>query len=314
VFKRGAEKELAFLQKFGRPLLPFHRARRETYNYQAQEPSEHIQNLKKYLQIAPSLFINDSSSNNHFCIRHPDLHLGNMLVSHSPSDSNTNSNPWIVTGVVGWQGAAILPLSLHAGIPKELQNNFGGWDCTTRPLLREGWEEMEEQEREMEMMVFHRRLLHYHYFALTERYNNELHHATLVHPIDMLRRRLFQNARASWEGETVELKVALIEATRNWEELTGGGGLCPIEFGADEIREAMELDKELREVDGFMEKIRNVLGVGPEGWVPKDRYEEVMGCLEKAKTEHMRSALDEEKGKTAEIHWPFDDFDEAEYR
>ena len=37
----------------------------------------------------------------------------------------------------------------------------------------------------------------------------------------MLRRRLFYHASDMWEGETLALKVALIEATENWETLTG---------------------------------------------------------------------------------------------
>jgi len=42
-------------------LLPFHHIRRETYKYEPQQPSDHIQNLKKYL-ISPSLLANDSPS------------------------------------------------------------------------------------------------------------------------------------------------------------------------------------------------------------------------------------------------------------
>ena len=259
----------------------------------------------------PSLFINESSSNNQFRIRHPDLQVRNILVSRSPSDSNA----WVVAGLVGWQGTTILPLSLQAGIPKELQNyNDDGWDCTTQPSLPEGWDEMEEQQREMEMTLFRRRFLHYQYVALTERFNDRLHHAALVHPMDTLRRRLFHNARAPWEGETVELKVALVEATRNWEELTGGGGLCPIEFDADEIRETMELDKQLRELDGLMEKLRDIIGVWPEGLVSEDRYEEVMERVEEVKEEICSALDDDEERKKVEMHWYFDDFDEEEYR
>ena len=55
-----------------------------------------------------------------------------------------------------------------------------------------------------------------------------------------------------------------------------------------------ELDKQLSEVNGFMEKLRDAIGVGFEGWVLKDRYEQVMGRVEGAQ-EQMRSALDEEK-------------------
>lgn len=52
---RGTEKELAYLHQFGRPLLPFQRTRREAYRYQAQPPSDHIENLHRYRRIALSL-------------------------------------------------------------------------------------------------------------------------------------------------------------------------------------------------------------------------------------------------------------------
>ncbi|KAF9789796.1 hypothetical protein BJ322DRAFT_1018376 [Thelephora terrestris] len=49
---RGAAKERAHLEQFGRPLLPLQRARREGYKYQEQPPSNHIENQDRYLIIA----------------------------------------------------------------------------------------------------------------------------------------------------------------------------------------------------------------------------------------------------------------------
>lgn len=115
---RGAEKELVYLQQFGRPLLPLHRIRRETYKYEPQKPSDHIQNLKKYHLIAPSLVANASPSSD-FCIRHPHLRPSHILVSHSP---DSNSKSWVVNSIIEWQHTAIHPLSLHAGIAQALQN------------------------------------------------------------------------------------------------------------------------------------------------------------------------------------------------
>jgi hypothetical protein len=39
----------------------------------------------------------------------------------------------------------------------------------------------------------------------------------------MLRSRLLEYAGYPWEGGTLELKVALIQAVERWETLTGGG-------------------------------------------------------------------------------------------
>jgi hypothetical protein len=80
-----ARKELGYLERFGQPLLPFRRARRDGYQYQEQLPSAHIENMKRYLLIVSSLVPRDSTLGR-FCIRLPDLQQGNIVVRRS-SDS-----------------------------------------------------------------------------------------------------------------------------------------------------------------------------------------------------------------------------------
>ena len=111
----GAIKEQAYLKNFGRPLLPFNRARREDYQYQKQLPSDHINNLDRYLLIAWSLIPRDPSLN-HFRIRHPDLQPGNIIVSGSP-DSTLR-----IVSLIDWQHTLILPLLLLSKIPERIQN------------------------------------------------------------------------------------------------------------------------------------------------------------------------------------------------
>jgi hypothetical protein len=285
--------------------------RRETYKYEPQQPSDHIQNLKKYLLIAPSLLANASPSSN-FCIRHPNLRPSNILVSRSP---DPNSKAWVVKSIIDWQHTAILPLSLHAGIPQTLQNyNDDGWKYMTRPLLPEGWNEMEEPQRRREMELFRRRALHYHYVGLTERYHVR-HAEELADPMGMLRRRLFHVAREPWEGDTVGLKMALVKATtlENWEQLTGGGVPCPVAFDADEVRKTVEMDKDLGQADEMMKELRDVIGVGLDGWVPTENYGEVMKRVQMFKERVFEEAETEEQRKVITEHWPFDDFDEEEY-
>ena len=105
-----ANKELAYLQQFGQPLLPFQRIRRESYQYQEQSPSDHIHNLQRYLRIALSLVPKDTSLS-HFRIRHPDLQETNIIVLRS-----SNSDLQIIS-VLDWQHASILPTFLLASIP-----------------------------------------------------------------------------------------------------------------------------------------------------------------------------------------------------
>ena len=94
----------------------------------------------------------------------------------------------------------------------------------TRPSLPESLDEE----------LYRRRLVHYYYVKYTEEHN-ELHYAALTNPMGVLCRRLFCHASDPWEGETLALKVALIEATLNWEALTGGGPPCPVMFDAKDV-------------------------------------------------------------------------------
>lgn len=106
-----ARKELAYLKQFGQPILPFERARREGYKYQEQPPSDHIENLNRYLLIAPSVVPKDLALRQ-FCIRHPDIQRNNIIVSRT-----TNSG-WQIVSLLDWQHASILPLFLSAGVPE----------------------------------------------------------------------------------------------------------------------------------------------------------------------------------------------------
>ncbi|KZT05313.1 protein kinase subdomain-containing protein PKL CAK Fmp29, partial [Laetiporus sulphureus 93-53] len=306
VLVRGAEKELAYLRRFGRPLLPFQRVRREVYKYQKQLPSDHIENLERYLRIASSLIPRDPALG-HFRIRHPDLQPNNIIVSRS-RDSNLQ-----VVGLIDWQHTSILPLFLLAGIPQQLHNyDDTGSQSMKRPSLPEKLDNLDEIQQSGEMELYRRRLVHYHYIKNTEKYN-ELHYAALTDPMGMLLRRLFRHASDPWEGETLALKVALIQATKNWKTLTGGGPPCPIVFDPDDVREAMKLDAEQREADESLEACRDVIGFGPEGWVPAEHYEEAMARSKKLKEDGLAAAESEEERAQVAAHWPLDDMDEEEY-
>ncbi|KIL65763.1 hypothetical protein M378DRAFT_76367 [Amanita muscaria Koide BX008] len=303
---RGAEKELAYLRRFDRPLLPFQRVRREAYKYQEQPPSDHIENLDRYLLIASSL-IPRNPALGQFRIRHPDLQPSNIIVSRSP-DSNLH-----VVGLIDWQHTSILPLFLLTGIPQQLQNyNDIDSQSMTRPSLPEKLDDLDEAQQSREMELYRRRLVHYHYVKNTEEYN-ELHYAALTDPMGVLRRRLFCHASDPWEGETLTLKVALIQATKNWKTLTGGGSPCPVVFDPDDVREMMKLDAEQKEADESLEACRDVIGFGPEGWVPAEHYEVAMALTKKLKEDGLAAAESEEERAQVAAHWPFDDMDEEEY-
>ncbi|KAG1725600.1 protein kinase subdomain-containing protein PKL CAK Fmp29 [Suillus lakei] len=246
---RGAEKELAYLWRFGRPLLPFQRIRREAYKYQEQPPSDHIENLDRYLLIASSL-IPRNSALGHFCMRHPDLQPSNIIVSRSP-DSNLH-----VVGLIDWQ---------HLDPTPQRDGTLPSPPCPL-PLL-----------------------------SKTRRSTTSFITRQLTDPMGVLRRRLFCHASDPWEGETLALKVALIQATKNWKMLTGEGPAT------------MKLDAEQKEADESLEACRDRAGC------PAEHYEEAMVLSKKLKEDGLAAAESEEERAQIAAHWPLDDMDEEEY-
>ncbi|RPD68468.1 protein kinase subdomain-containing protein PKL CAK Fmp29 [Lentinus tigrinus ALCF2SS1-7] len=305
---RGAEKEQAYLRRFGRPLLPFQRIRREAYGYQKQQPSDHIENLDRYLRIAPSLVSRDKRFD-YFCMRHPDLQPSNIIVSRSP-----DSNSYVIASIIDWQYTSILPLSLNADIPKWLQNNDGtGWQAEMPPSLPENLDDMDKTQRERELELYRRRFRHYYYVEHTRKYNI-FHWVVLAEAVGTLRRRLFRHSRDPWEGETIELKLALVQATEHWETLAGEGVPCPIAFDSDDARETMKLIALQEEAEDLLKVARDMIGtVGSEDWVPAEYYEEAVARNKKFKEVALSMIEDDEERAQNAANWPFDDRDEEDY-
>lgn len=178
--------------------------------------------------------------------------------------------------------------------------------------MPENLNEMNEGEREYVMDLHRRRLVHYHYLKITEECN-ALHHAALRDPMGVLRRRLFDYAGDMWDGETLQLKVALIDATQNWQILPGEGVSCPIAFDNEDIQRTLALDQVQREVDETMEAIQNMVGFGSEGWVDNEHYEGAVKRSEKLKRDVLAGAESEEERTEILTHWILDDMDEGIY-
>lgn len=302
----GARKELAYLLQFGQPLLPSQRERRAGYQNKEQSPSDHIENLHRYLLIVSSLVPRDPALSR-FCIRHPDLQQGNIVVSKSP-DSDCQ-----VVGLLDWQHASILPMFLLAGIPERLQNyDDAVSQSMTLPSLPEDFNELDGTERARAEEAYRDRLVHYYYVTSTEECN-KLHYAAFTDPMYALRGRLFQHASSPWEGETFELKLALIEATESWKALTGGGVPCPVEFDAEDIRETRKLNEVQAKADMVFGIWQNIFDLGEDGWVRTEDYEDAVTFYRKKKEEALASARSEEEHAEIMDHWPWDDMDEEKY-
>ncbi|KAJ7651016.1 protein kinase subdomain-containing protein PKL/CAK/Fmp29, partial [Roridomyces roridus] len=302
----GAHKELAFLERFGQPLLPFDRSRREAYGDQEQQPSEHAENLNRYLLVTPSLIPQDSALGS-FRIRHPDLtHEGNILVSRT-----TDSGQWKICSLIDWQYTSILPITLLAGIPDSMRTLDGDDDFNPkrRPSLPTDFSDLSETLQNREMEKLRRRLKHFQYLQSTKKLN-PIHHAALMDPQMQLRQDLLDVSSAPWQGEPLPLKCLLIQATQEWD---ADAGPCPIEFEREDIAEADLWQKQQEAVALAKMLALTVVGFGPKDLVPNDLYEEILLQTKEIKETVLAYKKSEEERNGFLDRWIFQDMDEEPY-
>jgi hypothetical protein len=274
-------------------------------------PSEHIQNLEKYLQAAPHIIPDGNTALTRPTLRHIDLQPNNVFVSH---DLN-------ITGLIDWQHCAILPLFLQCGIPNSFQN-YGDSisESLTPPELPHDFDELSEHEQFEQVLILRRRQLHYFYVAATAKHN-PVHYDAMTHDFSTIRRKLFDHASSPWEGDNVTLKADLIELVQNWSDITASTSstsnnaepTCLIAFSEDEVKDCLRLNTAQVEADEQLQACRDAIGIGPEGWVPRDQYDEIKQREAKLKTDALEAAESEHERLMLQEHWIFDDFDEDEY-
>ncbi|ORY14015.1 kinase-like domain-containing protein [Clohesyomyces aquaticus] len=307
VLAAGAKKEIAYLKKFGQPLHPFQRLRREIYKYQKQSPSAHLDNLEKYLQVVPYLIPHGNSTFTRPTLRHPDLQPNNVFVS---DDLN-------ITGLIDWQNCSALPLFLQCGIPNSFQN-YGDSvsESVIFPELPPNFDDLKDRDQFEQVLLLRRRQLHYFYVTKTEKLN-PAHYDALTETWSALRHKLFEHASEPWDGDNITLKADLIQLVQNWSSIATTGTTdvapCPISFSEDEIRECLRVNAEQVESDEQMQACRDAIGIGISGWVPVEQYEEIKGRERKLMADALEGAESDEDRRMLHEHWIFDDFDEEEY-
>ncbi|CBX97314.1 predicted protein [Plenodomus lingam JN3] len=250
----GAKKQIAHLTKFGQPLHPFQRLRREIYDYQKQSPSDHLDNLEKYLRAVPYIMPTGDDTPTRPILRHPDLQPNNVFIS---DDLN-------IFGLIDWQHCAILPLFLQCGIPNSLQN-YGDSvsESLTPPELPHNFDDVSESEQFEQDLLLRRRQLHYFHVATTAKFNST-HYDALTDDFSAWRRKLFDHASDPWEGDNVTLKADLIQLMKNWSSIATSSSSMndhaslpyPINFSEDEISECLRLNAAQIEADEQLQTCR----------------------------------------------------------
>ena len=234
-------------------------------------------------------------------MRHSDLRPSNILVSKDLQ----------ITSLIDWQHANILPLYLQCGIPDDIDNTR---DHVSRsmdtPKFPPIFEELTEEEQYQELNLL--RKLQLHYFYMTETASkNKIHFDALTYPLVIGRKKVAELASAPWQGDNVPLQSSLIFIKQHWERFSDLP--CPITFTEEEESERLRLD-DLEQVSAVAwQEIHDELGIGPDGWVANERYEDVKRTVKELKKDSLEEAETEFDRRVIREHWLYDDMDEDEY-
>ncbi|EME81365.1 uncharacterized protein MYCFIDRAFT_38290, partial [Pseudocercospora fijiensis CIRAD86] len=300
----GAEKEKKYLEKYGRPLLPFNRFQRETFNFRKQSPSVHLDSLRKYLQISKHL-IPHSEALTSSVLRHPDLRPSNVFVSED----------FRITALIDWQHSSALPMFLSAGIPEFLDKK--GSQPPDQPLEMSNNTSSQEDEddniKAQHLYLQRQRELRNTYIGAVEQHD-PLHFESLTYPFSIGRQKLHRLSENPWQGDNIPLRSSLIFVKQNWPQITSDPTIpCPIAFTAEAEQECLRLDDAEQQGVEQLEAFKQAIGLGPEGWVSHENYNAAKEAIARMKEMSLQLAETEDEVIAIRDHWVFDDMDEEEY-
>ncbi|CAK4034678.1 Hypothetical predicted protein [Lecanosticta acicola] len=294
VMNSGAIKEIRYLQQHGRPLLPFNRFQRETFNLEKQLPSVHLDSIQKYLQISKYL-VPRAEGLDTPTLRHPDLRPGNIFVS---DDFN-------ITALIDWQHSVVQPLFLSCGIPEFLdpQSRPSDTSETSSTSLQEsGGEELERLDHQ-----------HQGYVEMIERHDPS-HFKALTYPFAVGRQKIHRLAGEPWQGDNIPMRSSLIFVKQHWSQICSDPAVpCPISFTQEEEIDCLRLDDAEQQGVEQLEEFKRTIGLGPEGWVSHENYDAAKEAIARMKQLSLDQAESEEELTAIRDHWVFDDMDEDEY-
>lgn len=292
----GALKETRYLEKHGRPLLPFDRFQRETFDFQEQDPAVHLDSLQKFLQISKHL-IPPVAALTSPILRHPDLRPSNMFVSDNLE----------ITALIDWQHSTALPAFLSAGVPDFLGR---GPQPSHTAEITNGSEGKSDSER---LHLLHQRHLYDTYLAMTE-HHNAPHFQALAYPFSIGRQKIHRLSGDPWHGDNIPLRSSLIFVEQNWRQISADPETpCPISFAEDEVREILRLDDAEQQGVQQLEEFKSTIGLGPQGWVTNEDYDTAMEAIARMKELSLEQAESDDELIAIRDHWVFDDMDEEEY-
>ncbi|KAI4960759.1 hypothetical protein J4E86_002384 [Alternaria arbusti] len=307
VLRSHAEKELAWIRKYGRTRHPFYREYAESFGYKKQDPQDHVHSLGDYIRLIPHLVPKDATVHSP-TLRHPDLSPNNILVS---DDLQT-------TGFIDWQHSEVLPAFLAADIPAAFANYADEESRSfTEPKLPENLPSMAQDERAEAEELYRRRHIHFWYLGLTQ-VLNEPHWQACTHDGTFMTRQIFHDAGAPWQGDNAHLQIGIADVVEEWPVFASAAANgtvppCPIIISEQEMQRRADMRKSLHEGNMFREELCEKMGVSHSGYTSHEDFDFAKEKASKAKECIVDNLKDDpEELERALLTWPFDDYDENE--
>ncbi len=262
------------------------------------DPKVQLNSLSDYLSIISCLVPDEEKLNRHV-IRHPDLSPQNIFISESGD----------ITGIIDWQHCVVLPLFLQAKMPHHFQNYGDEYSENFQPpKLPANFETMTDDEKEKERELYRRRQLHFFYLGFTS-HNNPIHFDAISSSSLILRNKLYESAGRPWDGDNTSLKANLIRCAAQWADVSSKSSPdcveCPLNYPHAEAEQCLELDTRQSAADASSQRLRDLVGVNIDGWVPLEGYEEALEKAATIKAQMLASAETREERREVEENWPF---------
>ncbi|RMD39562.1 hypothetical protein DV735_g5566, partial [Chaetothyriales sp. CBS 134920] len=317
-FEAPARREISYCRTYGKPRLHFNRYLRELHGLQLHSPTDHIKLLNDYLKVSPYIELPGDHVLARPVLRHPDLSPNNIIVNEDND----------IVSIIDWQHAVILPLCLAASIPQHFQN----WgdpisEKLTQPEVKlpPDFEQKDEGEQEQIKETMRKRLVHFLYAALTMK-QNPSHFSCISETSLMTRAKLFSEASAPWEGDSVTLKNALFAVCQNWpldkykngEVIVPGHGIPvpsepPLYYTTEEVDQATSLYAQEQEKLTELAEMKEYIGIDSVGWVPDEAsLERAIQVRDTIKSELLKNCESELEIEATEHHFPFQDFEDGD--
>ncbi|KAK3349526.1 kinase-like domain-containing protein [Lasiosphaeria hispida] len=234
---------------------------------------------------------------------HNDLHMRNIFVSHYDATK--------ITGVIDWQSTTLDPVLLYAHMTPDL--------CTsprfTEDLLEEGGEEERNGDDvyETAATAAEREKIQSDVDRCRKTWELSLYvHAQKLHDaraLDEALLRPYRQCFSTWQYGATATRDVLKELSARWSELALPGQ-PPYQPTDEELVHDAKRSEDFQAVLMLEKWHQHALDLGSDGWVPTERWDDVLELHEEFYNNWMdaaRTASDEgmSEEKAAKM-WPFD--------